>query len=150
MNIGRELVACARLFAEIFLAFSFFSLIFLSVRQRIAFCSDNGPNFGIFCVNREPFAVGVILCVGDDRINRTFRLTDAAIDTFIGVDDEEVFAFIEAIHRADFNTVCELTFYAFIFDNISHVRPFYIQCAASGDLILICQPFVSLTCVSNV
>ena len=33
-----------------------------------------------------------------DRVDRAFRLADAAIDTFVRVDDQHVLAFVEAVH----------------------------------------------------
>ena len=38
------------------------------------------------------------LVLGANRGDRAFRLAERAVDAFIGVDDEEVGAFVEAVH----------------------------------------------------
>ena len=45
------------------------------------------------------------LGVGLDRVDRAFRLADPAIDAFVRVDDEHVFALVEAVHRAHVDAV---------------------------------------------
>ena len=53
---------------------------------------------------------------------RAFRLANAAVDAFIGVDDEHVVAFIKAIHRTYFNAVHIFAADAGIGNDISHLR----------------------------
>jgi hypothetical protein len=43
--------------------------------------------------------------VGNDRLDWTFRLTDPAIDAFIGMDYQHVLPFVEAIDGADFDAI---------------------------------------------
>jgi hypothetical protein len=44
------------------------------------------------------------LSVGDS-VNRAFRLANAAIDAFVGMDDEHVLTVVETVHGADFDAV---------------------------------------------
>ena len=68
---------------------------------------------------REPF-LEIVLGIGQDRLGRAFGLAHAAVDAFAGVDDEHVLAFVEAIHRTDFDTVCILALDAGVGDDIGH------------------------------
>src|SRR3546814_10793208 len=45
------------------------------------------------------------LGVGQDRFGRAFRLADAAVDAFAGIDDEHILALIEAVDRADLDAI---------------------------------------------
>jgi len=48
-----------------------------------------------------------------DRFRGTFRLANAAVDAFVRVDDEHVFAFVEAVHRTHFHAI-----HVFAFDAV--------------------------------
>ena len=66
------------------------------------------PSFGVVGINLDPFLrprVGV----GDDRLGRAFGLADAAVDAFVGVDDEHVLSFVEAVHGTHLDTIHGLT-----------------------------------------
>src|SRR6185503_8176588 len=54
-------------------------------------------------------------------IDRTFRLAHPAIDAFVGVDHQHVFAFVEAIDRTHFHAVRVLAFDTAFRDDVSHV-----------------------------
>src|SRR6185312_15235259 len=92
---------------------------FLGVGGRSAFARDVRPGLGVLPVHLDPF-FGVGLAVGLDRLGGTFRLADAAIDALVGMDDEHVFALVEAIHGTDFDAVHVLTFDAGFVDDIRH------------------------------
>ena len=65
---------------------------------------DVGPDLRIFRIDLEPlFETG--LRVRLDCVDWAFRLAHAAIDAFVRVDDEHVFALVEAVHRAHFDAV---------------------------------------------
>ena len=54
-----------------------------------------GRDLSIFCIDLEPlFETG--LRVRFDCVNRAFWFANAAIDAFVGVNDEHVLALIEA------------------------------------------------------
>jgi hypothetical protein len=55
-----------------------------------------------------------------DRLGRAFGLADAAIDALVGMDDEHVLAFIEAVHRTDLDAVHVLALDAALIDDIGH------------------------------
>src|SRR5712691_7372925 len=74
------------------------ALPLLCVHRRRLLGRDVGPDFREFRVESQPLLkpwLGVRL----DRLDRAFGLADAAIDAFVRVDDEHVFAFVEAVHR---------------------------------------------------
>src|SRR5437764_697509 len=60
------------------------------------------------------------LGVGLDRIDGTFGLAHPAIDTLVGIDDEHVLAFIEAVHRTDLDAIHVLAADASIGDDVGH------------------------------
>src|ERR1700720_2316729 len=79
------------------------------------------PFLGVFSVDRQPL-LDAGLGVGLDRVDRAFRLADPAIDAFIGVDDQHIFALVEAIHGADFDAVHVFAFDAIVVDDVGHIH----------------------------
>lgn len=57
---------------------------------------------------------------GEDCIHRAFRFTERAIDTLIGVDDQHVGAFMEAIDRAHLHAVRVLALYTGFYNDERH------------------------------
>jgi hypothetical protein len=55
-----------------------------------------------------------------NRVNRAFWFADPAIDAFVGMDDEHVFAFVEAVHRTDLDAVRVLAANAALVDDVGH------------------------------
>ena len=70
-------------------------------------------------VDLEPF-LEPALGVGKDRLGRAFGLADAAVDALVGVDDEHVLAFVEAIDRADLDAIHIFAFDAGVGDDVGH------------------------------
>src|SRR5215469_14814389 len=97
------------------------ALPLLGVRRRGLFGRDIRPNLCVFSIHREPL-FDPRFSVGLDRINRTFRLAHAAIDAFVRVDDQHVFALVKTIDRANLNTVHVFAFDAIVVDDIGHLR----------------------------
>jgi hypothetical protein len=62
-----------------------------SAEERRAQDCLAGPSFCIVSVELEP-VLGPGLGVRFDRLHRTLRLTHLAIDAFIGMNDEHIFA----------------------------------------------------------
>ena len=90
---------------------------------------DVGPDLRIFRIDLEPlFETG--LGVRLDRVDWAFRLAHAAIDAFVRVDDEHVFALVEAVHRTHLDTVHVLAANAALVDDVGQLslpsegRPF--------------------------
>ena len=89
------------------------------VGRWLALLADIGPGLGVFGVHGKPlFQAG--FGIGLDGFRRAFRLADPAIDSFVGVDYQHVFALVEAVHRADLDAVHELALDAGFGDDIGH------------------------------
>ena len=122
-----EKASPSRLLAEVFLKLVDLPLIRESVGGRDALHCDVGPKPGVFRVDLQPFAVRFVLGIGLDGVNWTFGFADAAINAVVWRDDQKVLALVEAIHRADFDTVHELAFHAGVGDEVGHERnPFLV------------------------
>src|SRR5882757_6690256 len=99
-----ESVAATGLLGEEFLEFAFHALEILGVGRGVLLLGDVRPALGVLGIDLEPLLqarFGVRL----DGIGRTFGLTDAAIDAFVGMDDQHVLALVETVDGADFNAV---------------------------------------------
>src|SRR6185437_14474391 len=118
---GYRSVAGTWLRRKIFLELAFDPFEFLGISRGILLLGDIRPGLGVLGVYFEP----LLQCrfgVGLDRVGRAFRLTYAAIDAFVRVDDEHVFAFVKAVHRADFDAVGIFALNAGFSDDVSHPR----------------------------
>ena len=113
-------VASSRLIAEIFLIFPGFTRKFFAICRRFLHDRNIRPDLGELGIDLQPLAVWIILGIGLDRLNRAFRLANAAIDALIRVNDEHVLAFIEAVDRANLHTVHVFTLNAGVDDDIGH------------------------------
>src|SRR5215218_3993623 len=80
--------------------------------QRIPFSNTLG-------IQLEPW-LNLGRCTRGYRVDRAFGLTDTTIDAFIGMDDEHVLAFIEAVDRADLHTIHGLALDAVFSDDVGH------------------------------
>src|SRR5215470_8857919 len=115
---GKELVALAGVGGE-FLLLVGLALPLLGVFRRLALDRDVGPLLGVLGVERQPF-LQPRLGVGLDGVDRTFGLADAAIDALVGMDDEHVLAFVEAVDRTHFHAVHVLAADAIVVDDVGH------------------------------
>ena len=82
---------------------------------------DIRPGLGILGVERQPFlesGLGVRL----DRLDRAFRLAHTTIDAFVGMDDEHVLAFVEAVDRTYLYTVHQLALDATFIDDVGQLQ----------------------------
>jgi hypothetical protein len=96
------------------------ALPILGIRRWLTFDGDVRPDLSIFRIDLEPlFETG--LRVRFDCVNRAFRFANAAIDAFIGVNDEHVLALIEAVHRTYLDTVHVLAANAALIDDVGHL-----------------------------
>jgi hypothetical protein len=59
------------------------------------------------------------LDISHDGIDGTFRLTNATVDTFVRMDDEHIFALIEAVHGTHCNAVRGFAANTAIVDDVS-------------------------------
>jgi hypothetical protein len=103
--------------------FTGLAVLFLGVGWRVTLDGDVGPFWRIFSVQLQPaFQAG--LGIRLDGFGRAFGFAHAAVDAFIGMDDEHVLAFIEAVHRAHFHAVHILALDAVLGDDVGHLRSF--------------------------
>ena len=56
------------------------------------------------------------------RIDWTFRLTNTAVDAFVGVDDKHVLTLVKAVNWTNLDTVHLLTFDATLIDDVGQSR----------------------------
>ena len=61
------------------------------------------------------------LDISHDGIDGTFRLTNATVDTFVRMDDEHIFALIEAVHGADLHAIHQLALDAALVDDVGQL-----------------------------
>ena len=110
------------------LAFIRLAFPLLRIRWRGFLYRDVGPGLGVFCVDAEPlFETG--LGVRFDSLDRAFRFAHAAVDAFVRMNDEHVLAFVEAVHRSDFDAVHQLALDAAFINDVGQnalraVKPF--------------------------
>ena len=90
--------------------------------RRITLDRDVWPFWRIFRVNLQPL-VEAWLGVWLDRVSWAFRLTNAAVNAFIGMDNQHVFAFVKAIHGANFHAIHIFAFDAVFSDDVGHGVP---------------------------
>jgi len=76
----------------------------LAVRRRLFLTGYIWPRLGVFGVQFQPKSQ-VRFRVRLDCFGRAFRFAHAAIDAFVRVDDEHIFALVEAVDRADFHAI---------------------------------------------
>ena len=61
------------------------------------------------------------LLLGEDRLDRALRLAQRAVDALLGIDDQDVRAFVEAVHRAHLDAVHVLALDAVFGDDEGHL-----------------------------
>lgn len=93
----------------------------VGVRRRFALCDDVRPKPGELAVEFEPVRVERGVSVGEDRLGRTLRLLNAAVDTLVRVNDQHVLADIEAIDGANLDAIHVFAFDAVLGDDVSHL-----------------------------
>ena len=115
------LVAFARGFRKVLLELALDAVEFLGVGRRLLLFGNIGPGGRVFRVYIQPL-VEAGLGIRLDRLGRAFGLAHAAIDTFVGVDDEHVLALIEAVDGANLDAVHVFALNAVVRDDVGHVR----------------------------
>ena len=92
----------------------------LRIGRRRFFHRNVWPDFRVFGIQQQPFLKPRIR-VRLDRVDRTFRHADPAIDALVRMDDEHVLAFIEAVHRTHFDAIHNLATDAVVVDDIGQL-----------------------------
>src|SRR5471032_500560 len=112
-------LALRRLLAEILLKFVFFVFEIFGIRRGLTLAGNVRPLGRKGTIQLQPL-LHALLRIGHDRAGRAFGLTDAAVDALVWIDDQHVFALVEAIHGADFDTVHVLALDASLGHDIGH------------------------------
>ena len=99
------------------LQFSGHSIEFFGIGRRLTLARDVGPQRCIVSIKLEPTGK-TLLAVGQDGFGRAFRLANTAVDALIGVNDEHILAFIEAVDWADFDAIHVLALDAIVCDDV--------------------------------
>src|SRR3546814_6762434 len=99
----RSAVAGTGFRAEMLLELAFDALPLVGIGGGLTLAGDIRPFSGIFPVHLDP-GLGAAIGIGDDRLGRAFRLADAAVDAFIGADDQHVLADIKTVDRSEAHT----------------------------------------------
>src|SRR5205807_5495354 len=115
----REAGSAARLGAEELLVLALDASPLVGVLGRGLLAGDIGPARGVLAVYLEPL-LGHGLAVRNDRLDRAFRFAHPAIDAFVGVDDQHVLAFVEAIDRAHLDAIHVFAADAGFSDDVGH------------------------------
>src|SRR5215469_18762921 len=76
----------------------------IGIGRRVGFTSDIRPGRRILAIGFNPL-LGLRIAVRNDRFGRAFGLANAAIDAFVGMDDQHVLALVETIHGANLDAV---------------------------------------------
>jgi hypothetical protein len=105
-----------------FLKFAFNTIKAFGILGGFTFNCDVWPFGGVFSVDLKPF-VEARLGVWLYGVSWAFRLANATINAFIWMDNQHVFAFVEAIHRANFDAIHIFAFDAVFSDDVSHDYP---------------------------
>src|SRR5690606_18261991 len=91
------------------------------VRQRVLLLGNVRPDFGQIGVQLYVFLlVFRYLVFGEDRLGGAFRLAQRAVDALVRVDDQEVRAFVETVHRTDFYAIGVFALDAVVGDDEGH------------------------------
>mgnify|MGYP006879699086 CR=1 FL=1 len=97
-----------------------FAVHFFRVRKLVFLGDDDRPQLGILAVELNPF-FHVRLGIRADRIRRTLGFAHTAVDAFIWVNNQHVFALVEKIYGANFYTISVFAGDTGGVDDICHV-----------------------------
>src|ERR1700683_4105815 len=129
---GRRRLAAAALWAEELIVLAFNPLPSIGVVGRRLLARDIRPGCRILPVELEPL-LGNRIAVGDDRLDRAFRLAYPAVDALVGVDDQHVLTLVEAIDGADLHAIHIFAADTGLGDDIGHGRlPFRVRRSRAG------------------
>jgi hypothetical protein len=119
-NRGRLLVAFTGIGAEVFCELVRHIHKSISIGRRWLLLGDVGPNLRILTVQVEP-TLSIRVRVRLDRVDWALRFAHPAIDALVGMYDEHVLAFVEAVHGANLDAVGVFAPDAGFVDDVSHM-----------------------------
>jgi hypothetical protein len=83
-----------------------------------------GPHISQFGIQLKEYLLACGNFVfSEDGIYWALRLAKGAVNAFVGVNNQKVRAFIKAVYRADFYTVCVFALNAVVANNKGHGLP---------------------------
>src|SRR3954447_17410382 len=121
---GRAGLARPWIGAEELVVFALDPLPLVGVFRIWLLTSDVRPTGRVLPVQFEP-PLGGRLAVGDNCLGRAFRLAHPTIDAFVGVDDQHVLAFIEAVDGAHLDAIHVFAADAGFSDDVGHDVAFF-------------------------
>ena len=113
---------------------------FLRISRGVPLDGDIGPALGHVGIEGQPL-LKTRLRVRLDGFSRAFWLADAAINAFVGVDDEHVLAFVETIHGADFHAIHIFALDAILADDVGHASLHMRHLPAAGFRFALANAF---------
>ena len=116
----RNLVAFAGFLGEILLELAFLAVVLFGIGGLLALLRDVRPDVGKPGVYFKPF-IEAGFSVRLDCLCRTLRFAHAAVNAFVRVNDEHIVAFIETVHRTNFDAIHVFALDAILDDNIGHM-----------------------------
>ena len=97
------------------------ALVFVGILGRRLDLVDDRPLPGQFLVELEEVRLLLRQVVlGEDRLGRALRLAQGAVDALLGIDHEDVRAFVETVDRAHLDAVGVLALDAVLGDDEGH------------------------------
>lgn len=93
----------------------------VSIRKGILLAGDVWPECRLRTIELSPFC-GLGLGIGKNSLGRAFGFANATINTLVWIDYQDILTLVEAVDRADFNTVRILALYAILGNNVGHLR----------------------------
>ena len=94
---------------------------FVRIGGGVFLLDDGLPQFRQFGVEREKvMLLGGQIVLGENSFGGTFGDAQCAVDTFVGIDHQEIRAFAETIHGTDIHAIRVFTFDARFRNNVSH------------------------------
>ena len=133
------LITLARIWRKVGVKLAFLAVKFLCIGRGVTLNGNIGPLRRIFCVYFQPL-IKAWFGVWLNRIGRAFRFAHATINAFVGMDNQHVFAFIEAIHRANFHAIHIFTFNAIFSDDVGHDFPVLLRWESHSGVKLRMHP----------
>jgi len=114
-----SLIAGAGRRRKIFLELPFLSIVLLGALRLLLLFGDVRPRLGVFGIHSEPF-LKIRLGIRLDSLGGPLGFANATVDALVRMNDEHVFAFVEAINRTDFDAIGVLALDTVFGDDISH------------------------------
>ena len=116
----RQSTSLSRIGAEVFGKFARYLLVVVRIGRRLTYAGNIGPGSSrVLAIELEPL-FGFLFGVGQNRLDRTFRLAHAAIDALVRIDHQHVLALVETIDRANLDTIHVFAFDAGFGDDVGH------------------------------